>query len=131
MTVSFPSLQIEVMEGELRAARQAARKSPARTTRDLVERLKNDMATKEKQYKVCLVRACACTGCILCMIVGVVCVLKALSAALVEVRTELIEVTQRAVEEKGGKKKEREEEEVESQRRMLEEKAEELQVRTG
>lgn len=64
------------------------------------------------------------------MTVGVVCVLKALSAALVEVRTELIEVTQRAVEEKGGKKKEGEEEEEEGQRRMLEEKAEELQVRT-
>ena len=58
MTVLLPSLQIEVMEGELRAAREAARKSPARTTRDLVERLKNDMATKEKQYKVCLVHAC-------------------------------------------------------------------------
>ena len=54
--VTYP-LQIEVMEGELRAAREAARKSPARATRDLVERLKNDMATKEKQYKVCV---CVC-----------------------------------------------------------------------
>ena len=81
MPVPAPSslLQIEVMEGELRAAREAARKSPARTTRDLVERLKNDLATKEKQYKVCVCMCvflwyicvclgiCLCTGSIMCI----------------------------------------------------------------
>ena len=46
------SPQIEVMEGELRAAREAALKAPSRTTRDLVEKLKSDMASKEKQYQV-------------------------------------------------------------------------------
>ena len=59
------------MEGELRAAREAAHKSPARTTQDLVERLKNDMAAKEKQYKVCVcacvyVCVCACVSACMC-----------------------------------------------------------------
>ena len=54
--------------------------------------------------------------------------LQALSAALVEVRAELIEVTQRTVEGKRGRKSHREKEEEEDLRRMLEEKTEELQV---
>lgn len=44
--------EVEVLEGELSAAQEAARQAPSRTMRSLVERLRNQLAIKEKQHKV-------------------------------------------------------------------------------
>ena len=41
-----------MLDGEVRAAREASRKTPARATRDLVEKLKADLNNKDRQYKV-------------------------------------------------------------------------------
>lgn len=46
--------EIEVMEGELSAAQQAAKQAPSRTMKALVERLRNQLAMKEKQQRVSL-----------------------------------------------------------------------------
>ena len=43
---------MEVLEGELSAAQEALRRAPSRTMRSLVERLRNQLAIKEKQHKV-------------------------------------------------------------------------------
>ena len=44
--------EVEVMEGELSAAQQAAKQAPSRTMKALVERLRNQLAMKEKQHRV-------------------------------------------------------------------------------
>ena len=44
--------EVEVLEGELSAAQEALRRAPSRTMRSLVERLRNQLAIKEKQHKV-------------------------------------------------------------------------------
>ena len=44
--------EVEVLEGELSAAQEAAKQAPSRTMRSLVERLRNQLAIKEKQHKV-------------------------------------------------------------------------------
>ena len=44
--------ELEVMEGELSAAQQAAKQAPSRTMKALVERLRNQLAMKEKQQRV-------------------------------------------------------------------------------
>ena len=44
--------EVEVLEGELSAAQDAAKKAPSRTLRALVERLRNQLAIKEKQQRV-------------------------------------------------------------------------------
>ena len=46
--------EIEVMEGELSAAQQAAKQVPSRTMKALVERLRNQLSMKEKQQRVSL-----------------------------------------------------------------------------
>jgi len=46
--------EVEVLEGELSAAQDAAKKAPSRTLRALVERLRNQLAIKEKQQRVSL-----------------------------------------------------------------------------
>ena len=43
--------EVEVLEGELSAAQEALRRAPSRTMRSLVERLRNQLAIKEKQHK--------------------------------------------------------------------------------
>ena len=45
--------EVEVLEGELSAAQQAAKQAPSRTMKSLVERLRNQLAVKEKQQRVC------------------------------------------------------------------------------
>ena len=47
--------EVEILEGELSAAQEAAKKAPSRTLRALVERLRNQLSIKEKQQRVCLV----------------------------------------------------------------------------
>jgi len=42
--------ELEVIEGELSAAREQA---PSRTMKNMVDKLKTQLATKEKQQKVC------------------------------------------------------------------------------
>ena len=50
--------ELEVMEGELSAAQQAAKQAPSRTMKALVERLRNQLAMKEKQQRVsCVLKA--------------------------------------------------------------------------
>ena len=44
--------EVEVMEGELSATQQAAKQAPSRTMKALVERLRNQLAMKEKQHRV-------------------------------------------------------------------------------
>ena len=44
--------EVEVLEGELSAAQEAASQAPSRTMKSLVERLRNQLAIKEKQHKV-------------------------------------------------------------------------------
>lgn len=48
--------EVEVFEGELSAAQQAAKQAPSRTMKALVERLRNQLSVKEKQQRV------SCTG---------------------------------------------------------------------
>ena len=43
----------KVMSGELSAAQEAVKQAPSRTTKALVERLRQQLAVKEKQQKVC------------------------------------------------------------------------------
>ena len=40
------------MEGELRASRQEALKSPLRASQSVIERLKKELLSKDQQYKV-------------------------------------------------------------------------------
>ena len=47
--------EVDILEGELSAAQEAAKKAPSRTLRALVERLRNQLSIKEKQQRVCLV----------------------------------------------------------------------------
>ena len=55
---------MEILEGELSAAQQAAKQAPSRTMKALVERLRNQLAVKEKQQRVSCVNeviiACMC-----------------------------------------------------------------------
>ena len=44
--------EVEVLEGELSAAQQAAKQAPSRTMKALVERLRNQLSIKEKQQRV-------------------------------------------------------------------------------
>ena len=44
--------ELEVLEGELSAAQQAAKQAPSRSLRALVERLRGQLAIKEKQQRV-------------------------------------------------------------------------------
>ena len=44
--------ELEVLEGELSAAQQAAKQAPSRTMKALVERLRNQLTMKEKQHRV-------------------------------------------------------------------------------
>ena len=44
--------EVEVLEGELSAAQQAAKQAPSRTMKALVERLRNQLSVKEKQQRV-------------------------------------------------------------------------------
>ena len=50
--------EVDILEGELSAAQEAAKKAPSRTLRALVERLRNQLSIKEKQQRVCLVFLC-------------------------------------------------------------------------
>lgn len=43
--------EVEVLEGELSAAQEAVKQAPSRTMKSLVERLRNQLAVKEKQHK--------------------------------------------------------------------------------
>lgn len=45
-------LQIEVLKDELETAKEAAQRAPSKTMKHLVERLRNQLALKEKQQKV-------------------------------------------------------------------------------
>ena len=49
--------EVEVLEGELSAAQQAAKVAPTRTMKSLVERLRSQLSAKEKQHRVCVVLA--------------------------------------------------------------------------
>ena len=44
--------ELEVLEGELSAAQQAAKQAPSRSLKALVERLRGQLAIKEKQQRV-------------------------------------------------------------------------------
>ena len=56
-------LQIEVLKDELETANEAAQRAPSKTMKHLVERLRNQLALKEKQQKVELkCRDCAVIG---------------------------------------------------------------------
>lgn len=44
--------EVEVLEGELSAAQQAAKQAPSRTMKSLVDRLRNQLSVKEKQQRV-------------------------------------------------------------------------------
>lgn len=44
--------EVEVLEGELSAAQQAAKQAPSRSMKALVERLRNQLSVKEKQQRV-------------------------------------------------------------------------------
>ena len=44
--------ELEVLEGELSAAQQAAKQAPSRSLRALVERLRGQLAIEEKQQRV-------------------------------------------------------------------------------
>jgi centrosomal protein CEP290 len=44
--------EVEVLEGELSAAQQAAKQAPSRTMKALVDRLRNQLSVKEKQQRV-------------------------------------------------------------------------------
>ena len=44
--------EVEVLEGELSAAQQAAKQAPSRTMKALVDRLRNQLSLKEKQQRV-------------------------------------------------------------------------------
>lgn len=50
--IPFVNLQIEVLKDELEAAKEAAQRAPSKTMKHLVERLRNQLALKEKQQKV-------------------------------------------------------------------------------
>lgn len=52
MTVTIAYLQIEVLKDELETAKEAAERAPSKTLKHLVERLRNQLALKEKQQKV-------------------------------------------------------------------------------
>ena len=54
MTVTIAYLQIEVLKDELETAKEAAERAPSKTLKHLVERLRNQLALKEKQQKVML-----------------------------------------------------------------------------
>ena len=45
-------LQIEVLKDELETAKEVAQRAPSKTMKHLVERLRNQLALKEKQQKV-------------------------------------------------------------------------------
>jgi len=47
--------ELEVIEGELSAAREQA---PSRAMKNMVDKLKTQLATKEKQHKVCYGGTC-------------------------------------------------------------------------
>lgn len=44
--------EVEVLEGELSAAQQAAKQAPSRTMKALVDRLRNQLSVKETQQRV-------------------------------------------------------------------------------
>ena len=44
--------EVEVMKGELSAAHEAARQAPSKTLRALVDKLRDQLAIKEKQHQV-------------------------------------------------------------------------------
>ena len=44
--------EVEVFEGELSAAQQAAKQAPSRTMKALVDRLRNQLSVKEQQQRV-------------------------------------------------------------------------------
>ena len=44
--------ELEVLEGELSAAQQATKQAPSRSLKALVERLRGQLAIKEKQQRV-------------------------------------------------------------------------------
>ena len=48
----FFTSQMEVLKDELEAAKEAAQRAPSKTLKHLVERLRNQLALKEKQQKV-------------------------------------------------------------------------------
>ena len=50
--VSELEQELEVLEGELSAAQQAAKQAPSRSLKALVERLRGQLAIKEKQQRV-------------------------------------------------------------------------------
>lgn len=51
MFLCYIDLQIEVLKDELETAKEAAQRAPSKTMKHLVERLRNQLALKEKQQK--------------------------------------------------------------------------------
>ena len=47
--------QVEVLSQELQSAKEANEKAPSKTMKGLVERLRNQLAKKEKEQKVCMI----------------------------------------------------------------------------
>lgn len=52
--------EVEVLEGELSAAQQAAKQAPSRTMKALVDRLRNQLSVKEKQQRVSMNNVLLC-----------------------------------------------------------------------
>ena len=64
--------ELEVVEGELSAAQEAASHAPSRSMRNLVEKLRGQLAIKEKQHKVC-VCVCVCVYVCVCVVSFITC----------------------------------------------------------
>ena len=48
----FLPLQLEIVNDDLKAAKEANERAPTKTMKSLVERLRNQLALKDKQQKV-------------------------------------------------------------------------------
>ena len=103
--------EVEVMEGELSAAQQAAKQAPSRTMKALVERLRNQLAMKEKQHRVSGGEGAKFAAFFLdfkwifcpkikISIISVIFISprQALSQALLQVRADLVDTAQRTLE---------------------------------
>ena len=50
--MTFLPLQLEIVNDDLKAAKEANERAPTKTMKSLVERLRNQLALKDKQQKV-------------------------------------------------------------------------------
>lgn len=58
-TVEDQSKELEIINEELGTAKEANSRAPTTTMKNMVERLKNQLALKEKQHQVCTtVKSC-------------------------------------------------------------------------